>query len=322
MRRSCVIPGNTEIHDPKCLVIAVYFGQLPSYFDIFLRSIQSNHKVDFLLVTDQELGPIPTNLKVMPASLDEFRTLASSALGMEISLPRGYKACDFRPAFGHIFRDQVRGYTHWGHCDLDVIFGDILGNIPAAHFNSRTKILIRGCFALYPNTEEAANWYRMVVPGADYRRVFSTPNPFHFDESAGIRRILNYFDVPIWNDDRIFNIEWEHFRLRASGSARGFHTYVWDDGRVFEYARVSRTETVVREGLLIHLMKRRMAKPPFAVGEQRRIYIGPDGFSTKDPTQNRLTPLNRIQLVSRGAKHQWRRVRRRIAKRGQLRPLA
>lgn len=314
--------GNVGLCDPKCLVIAVYFGTLPSYFGIFLRSIQANDKVDFLLVTDQRISAAPQNLKVLATTLDDFRKLASSRLGMDVCIPRGYKVCDFRPAFGHIFRDQVHGYTHWGHCDLDVIFGDILSNIPLRYFSSRTKILIRGCFALYPNTDEAANWYRTVVPGADYRRVFTTPNPFHFDESAGILRILRSLDVPVWNDDCIFNIEWEHFRLRASGSSRGYHTYVWDDGRVLEYARVGRSERAVREGLLIHLMKRKMAEPSFSPSDARQIYIGPSSFSETEPAPAQFIPLAWLQLVSQGAKHQWRRLRRRIAKRGQLRPLA
>jgi hypothetical protein len=314
----------TQTHvaqSPKCLVIAVYFGQLPPYFDVFLRSVQSNAEIDFLLVTDQKLGRHPSNLKVESSTLAEFQAHVSTALGMEVSMPRAYKICDFRPAFGRVFEDQARGYSYWGHCDLDVVFGDILGTIPEGAFDSRTKILIRGCFALYPNTSEANNWYRTVLPGVDYRRVFTTPNPFHFDESAGILAILRHLAVPTWNEECIFNIEWEHFRLRAAGSAHGYHSYVWRDGKVLEYSRVSRTEVVVREALLIHLMKRPMADLDFDAADTNEIFIGPDSFSITQESSSK-SPERFIRLLWGGTKHQSRRLRRHLSKRGQLRPLA
>lgn len=308
---------------PQCLVIAVYFGPLPSYFDIFLRSVELNQKVDFLLVTDQAVDRLPANVRLELSSLDEFRAAAVEALGMEVAIPRAYKVCDFRPAFGHIFREEVRGYSHWGHCDLDVVFGDILGSIPPEAFESESKILIRGCFALYPNTPQANSWYTTVLPDLDYRHVFSTPNPFHFDESAGILRILQHLGVRIWNEECIFNIEWEHFRLRAGGSRPGYHTYVWRDGCVLEYSYSRRSGLLVRQGLLIHLMKRPMTELDFDAATAKEIYIGPDRFSASaESFRSYRTLESRVLLAWYGLIHQLRRIRRRVSKRGELRPLA
>jgi hypothetical protein len=306
-----------------CIIFAVYFGRLPTYFDVFLRSVELNAEVDFLLVTDQPIALTPANLKVEKMNLDQFRKIASEALGMPVVIPRPYKVCDFRPAFGHIFEKYIQGYSHWGHCDLDVIFGNILGIIPREAFTSYSKILIRGNFAIYRNTPAANAWYRTVLPGVDYRRVFSTPNPFHFDESAGILRILRHLDVSIWNEECIFNIEWEQFRMRAVGSAPGYHSYVWRDGRIFEYSHASGSEVEVREALLIHLMKRQMAAPKFDVRNANQIVIGPDGFHLFDEP---AVPSHRLILNFRlfwsEAKHQFKRLERRFSKRGDLRPLA
>ncbi|MBP1135096.1 hypothetical protein JOE31_001328 [Arthrobacter sp. PvP023] len=308
---------------PRCVIFAVYFGQLPSYFDVFLRSVELNAEIDFLLVTDQTIAWKPNNLQVEQMDLDEFSEMSSKALGMPVVMPRPYKVCDFRPAFGHIFESYIQGYSHWGHCDLDVIFGDILGVIPQEAFSSYAKILIRGNFAIYQNTPAANAWYRTVLPDVDYRRVFSTPNPFHFDESAGILRILRHLDVSIWNEECIFNIEWEQFRMRAVGSAPGYHSYVWRNGRILEYSGASGSKILVREGLLIHLMKRQMAAPQFDVRNAEQIAIGPDRFYPYQEPALPTRPFNwDFMLAWSGARHHFRRLKRRFSKRGDLRPLA
>lgn len=305
--------------DTRCLVIAVYFGPLPSYFGLFCRSVEYNPKIDFLMVTDQDVEDAPSNLKVKRMTLQEFRLAAATAADVDVSIPRPYKVCDFRPAFGTIFAADISGYTHWGHCDLDVIFGDILGGIPEVAFTSYPKILIRGNFALYRNTAEANSWYKTVLPDLDYRRVFSTPNPFHFDESAGILRILEARGVPIWNEDCIFNIDWKHYRMRAIGSSRGYHTYVWRNGRIFEYSTDHRLDREPREAILIHLMKRPMKAPDFDVRRVTEYLIGPEGFSLPGET---LKNQSTLSLVRSASQHRLRGVRRRLAKRGDLRPLA
>ena len=36
----------------KLILITCYFGSLPSYFDFYMKSVEQNSTVDFLLVTD------------------------------------------------------------------------------------------------------------------------------------------------------------------------------------------------------------------------------------------------------------------------------
>jgi hypothetical protein len=38
---------------------------------------------------------------------------------MEIRNP--YKICDWKPFYGHIFREYLVAYDFWGHCDMDII---------------------------------------------------------------------------------------------------------------------------------------------------------------------------------------------------------
>jgi hypothetical protein len=70
-----------------------------------------------------------------------------SFFDFEISLERPYKLCDFRPAFGEIFAEELAGFDFWGHSDLDLIFGQIRDTCRPLPF--RRQILFNGSFSLY-----------------------------------------------------------------------------------------------------------------------------------------------------------------------------
>jgi hypothetical protein len=36
-----------------------------------------------------------------------------------------YIMVEFKPALGHIFAEYLKGYSHWGYSDLDILFGDL-----------------------------------------------------------------------------------------------------------------------------------------------------------------------------------------------------
>ena len=109
----------------KIGIIGVYFGKLPNYFPLWLKSCEHNRTIDFLIFTDQEIQFYPNNVKVHKISLPEMKQLAIKALGLDVSLERPYKCCDFKPVYGLIFEDYLKHYDYWGHCDFDLIFGDL-----------------------------------------------------------------------------------------------------------------------------------------------------------------------------------------------------
>ena len=32
--------------------------------------------------------------------------------------------CDYKVAYGEMFQDYIKEYDFWGHCDMDMIFGE------------------------------------------------------------------------------------------------------------------------------------------------------------------------------------------------------
>jgi Family of unknown function (DUF6625) len=124
--------------------------------------------VSWLLLTEQPVPDAPPNVAVQLCEFEDLAKRIRSHFEFEISLERPYKLCDFRPAFGEIFADELTGYDLWGHSDLDLVFGRIRGQLPAAAFEA-DKILFNGNFSLYRNTAETAGWYRHEVGKVSYR---------------------------------------------------------------------------------------------------------------------------------------------------------
>ena len=82
----------------RIVFIIPYIGKYPWYFPYFLHSCRYNPTVDFLIFTDNN-DPnldLPTNVKVNPYSMEQFRVDPAKALGFEIAINTGYKLCDFK----------------------------------------------------------------------------------------------------------------------------------------------------------------------------------------------------------------------------------
>ena len=167
--------------------IITYIGKYPWYFPYFFHSCRYNPSVDFLILTDNKdlKVELPANVKFIPYSLEQFKLDASKALGFEVAVESGYKLCDFRPAYGHIFSNIVKEYDFWGYCDIDVIFGNIRAFMTDELLNEYDVISARhdyltGCFTLFRNNSCMRELFKQ---SKDYRKVFTEPRNFFFDET-------------------------------------------------------------------------------------------------------------------------------------------
>ena len=60
----------------RIIFIIAYFRKFRAYFAFWLKSVEHNPDVDFLLLTDQTLIDVPQNVTVVKASLQEIQELA------------------------------------------------------------------------------------------------------------------------------------------------------------------------------------------------------------------------------------------------------
>jgi len=169
------------------LLLSCYFGKLPWYFNYFVHSCEYNPTVSFLIITDDDTytKPLPGNVKLIYKTLNDISLLATEKLGFEINIKYGYKLCDFKPAYGIIFSELLKEYDFWGHCDIDIIFGDIRNFITIGLLENYDLVSVRhdwlsGCFLLYKNNEKLN---ALFLQSKDYRKVFSSDTHYCFDET-------------------------------------------------------------------------------------------------------------------------------------------
>ena len=92
----------------KIVLVIPYFGKFPNYFDLWVKSIEKNETIDFLLFTDCKIEfAVPKNLKIVNMTFEEFRENVSNKFDFKIRLKEPYKICDFRPAYGYLFAEYL-----------------------------------------------------------------------------------------------------------------------------------------------------------------------------------------------------------------------
>jgi len=138
---------------------------------------------------------------------------------MAVAIETPYKVCDFRPAFGVILGEYLRGYDFWAQADLDICWGRIRHFITDAdleHYDiiSAAPYQICGHFTLYRNDSRINNLFRA---NGEHQRVFQEPTHLGFDE-IGPRMGLKAFTSTILELQRRGDVRvaWRQLALERS----------------------------------------------------------------------------------------------------------
>lgn len=267
----------------KIAVLSVYYGTLPPYYRLWLRSCEYNPTIDFYLVTDIAVENLPKNVHVIPLSFQEFHTLAEKKLGMRICLDAPYKICDYRPMFGEILSEYLEGYDYWANCDMDMIYGDLRGYFDRFDLKKYDRFLHLGHLSLYRNTPECNQHYKL--PGSkcgSWRDVVSTPKNCLFDEWSGVYGIFHENKLPMF-EERIFadiSMIYSRFRLALDDVNYDQQVFYWENGHVYRTYWVN-DEQKTEEFIYIHFKKRKFDKECFDAASVKAFFIGPNGFTEK-----------------------------------------
>ena len=184
----------------KIVFICPYFGAFPNYFNLTLKSIEYNKSIDWLIITDiKKEYNYPDNVKVINMTFTELRQKVQSCFDFDICLNKPFKMCDFRPAYGLIFKDYLDNYDFWGHCDFDCIYGDLRKFLPEDILEKNERIYCLGHLSLYKNNDKINNIFKNKLDEeTNYKNIFTKERPFSFDE-MGIIRIMDKEKVNIYN---------------------------------------------------------------------------------------------------------------------------
>jgi len=265
-------------------IVGVYFGNFPDYFDLWLKSAEMNRSIQFKIFTDQQREDLPSNVTLEYMTIGQMRELASQKLGFSVCLERPYKCCDFKPAYGVIFEDYLADADYWGHCDFDLIWGDLRHYFDFYDLNSFDKFLPLGHLCLYKNNYE--NNHRFMLEGSSvggYRLVFSDPHNFAFDELGGVYQIYkkNHFSS---FDERIFadiSKIYRRFRLALNDFNYNQQIFCWEDGHVYRYY-MNADRVCQEEYIYIHFKSRPTMPKHGNCVDSRLFYITPSGFYSQN----------------------------------------
>lgn len=83
------------------------------------------HRLSKLFTDDRTLYEYPNNVKAFYFTTDGLKDIFGKNYDFKIAIDNPYKFCDFKPAYGEIFADYLKGYDFWGHCDIDLLWGNI-----------------------------------------------------------------------------------------------------------------------------------------------------------------------------------------------------
>lgn len=182
----------------KIVLISTYFGSFPCNFGIWLKSAAKNKDIDFLIYCDcdtTEYQPLPENVKTVSTDFERIKRRFQEKFDFPITLNNPYKFCDFKPAYGYVFEDDIKDYDYWGHIDIDAVLGDILKFLPERDYE---KIYQTGHLTIYKNTPE--NNRRFMEDGGllNYKDVFSTERICIFDEVGGMQEKYEFLGIPTY----------------------------------------------------------------------------------------------------------------------------
>lgn len=242
----------------KIAFILPYFGKFDKLFPLWLESCRYNTDIDWLIFTDDKtVCNFPPNVKVTYMSFSDIKRRIQQIYNFPIALNTPYRLCNFKPAYGEIFKDYLFGYDAWGFCDNDMLYGDLRTMIPN-NISSKYKIGEFGHLSFVNNTEECCQAYRYA--GA-FKIAFETEQPLFFDEGCFVKilRKLGYKEYKLKIADFIPRIK-QHIVLNEEDCKwkNKAHCFVWDKGKLWRYFADKKGNISKEEYAYIHFLKRPM----------------------------------------------------------------
>jgi hypothetical protein len=274
------------MNQTKIRLISCYFGKLPPYIGLVLKSMACNPSIDWLIVTDDSRPlDLPPNVAIRHETPESLAALLSTCTGQEAVIASLYDFTRLKPLFGRCFPEEIRGYGFWGHIDLDMIFGDLRKFITEEMLAEYYRIFSRGHLCLFRNVPRVHDAILLRAPGAiHYRDVLSGKNAMPFDEWDGIWKIFRYHQLPQYHDECIADIRPPTPKLIRRFEAYGLDNYpeqifYWHNGKVYQAYYSREGGLFDREIAYIHFQKRGLPAPGFDVARTDGFIIGPLGFA-------------------------------------------
>ena len=185
-----------------------------------------------------------------------------------------------------IFKDYIKDYDYWGHCDLDLIWGNLEKTFIDNKIYLFDKFFTLGHLSLYKNTPEVN--IRILEKGGkfDYSEIYSTNEVLRADEMWGIIPIyLNngypFFKKKLFSDITIMR---KRYTLACNSYEKGeklvnykHQVLFWKEGSIYR-AGINGKNIVIDEFSYIHFQQRDNYSVSFDEHNVKSFFITSKGF--------------------------------------------
>lgn len=267
----------------KVALIVPYFGKLPNYFPLFLKSCAANPQIDWLIFADHAIPQTPSNVTVIPMTFEQLKSRIAYKLNTQAPLFSPYKLCDYKPTYGKVFSEYISEYDFWGHCDIDLIFGDLSQYITEELLEQHDKLFIDGHLILYRNIARVNNAFDLKgEKESSFRYCIQFPEAMYFDE-GGIIELFEKYGLRQYHKPQYADVlpQSLYFRNILFGDDRHHKNqyFKWSDGRVYKCWEED-GQVKQREYSYIHFQKRNFPLFDSALLREKEFIISQYGFSS------------------------------------------
>ncbi len=267
-------------------LILPYFGTLPNYFNLWLKTAKSNAGfADYLIFSDCDFTNyiIPNNVKIIKLSINDLEKKINDIMPFKCKLFSAYKLCDYRPLYGAIFKDYLSNYEFWGHCDPDIIWGNISHFIDEQVLANYDRILSHGHLCIYRNNEIINNavindflyYGELKRSGITIKDVFKHKYAAHFDEGEAIKKVFlqnkvsaRLYDSTCFADIYTGKKEFECIDFIKNENKKVVY-FIWENGTLFGVD----INDAKKEYAYLHLQKRSMTNNLDDLYEKNNMFI-------------------------------------------------
>lgn len=258
------------------IFICPYFGKLPCYFDLVLKSCEYNRDIDWLIFTDDKTKyKYPKNVKVEYISFEDLKKEVEKSFKYNIFLGNPYKLCDYKPLYGKLFKKYIEHYDFWGHCDFDCIFGRLRLFLSEDILDKYDKIFYLGHMSLYKNNDKLNTVINNLIENnLLVRKILSSKKSYGFDEIISIKLLLEngvkiYLDekdiADVYCLSKAFKLVKANIKQNENILKMSFSNEVDSKNRIFKYNKGILTSIYLngsmimeKEHIYVHFQKRNM----------------------------------------------------------------
>ena len=311
-----------------CFIIP-YFGKLPKTMQIFLDSAACNEQYKWLLFTD-DLGNYryPENVHVQYMSFEQMQDRIQKAFSFPISIDTPKKLCDYKPAYGYIFQEELQEYQYWGYCDLDMILGKLDSFITNSYLARFDKVFTLGHMSIFRNVAEINTVFMKDLKSTrakytSYKDVFQNKSNLVFDEwpenivninvlaeQEGLRISGDWPMVDILPHRSSFKESFFYYDDHRWSDGKGPNILVYkNNNRIFKAWIDSSGQVETQEVLYAHIQKRELSTKKYKGYSSNFIIIPNKIISTEKVdalTLKKFLSMGRVRRLFKIDELRWK----------------